>query len=422
MATLAKAICKIVHFTHYGSRLPDDLFRAISQSPQTKLRALKLTRTTLDEVTTESFSSAVTKIEKIELALIRESSGPLFYKGYTGYGAIFSAISQCATLKLKSLKLRSYGLNVDPDTLARALCRIVNVDLIKCNLTEEQLSTVFTNISTSSDLKLRRLAIHSLSEVPASDLASAVCRLEAIQLIETFITPIQVEALFTAIAESTELKLKCLTAISFELSNLRPNILASALLRLEMAVLSDNSLTTEQLEAVFTAIAERQEPTLKHLNLSGNPRITEVNADILAAAVIKLEEVDIRTGAKWARPPINENFEVDSVTTNQLNTLLSHISISSDLTLRKLSITYDEQVQQNVDPALLEDVRGKAKLSLSGLKDKVNEIIDDDEYAEGVRTLVRTDISSNRRKVELLSVRTQVLVNSYDELSDEEFI
>merc|ERR1711964_685036 len=136
----------------------------------------------------------------------------------------------------------------------------------------------------------------------------------------------------------------------------------------------DDDILTEQLAAVFTAIAETQEPTLKHLDLAGHTRITEVDADILAAAVIKLEEVDLRTRAKYSGP----NIEVDSVTTNQLNTLLSHISISSELTLRKLRITYDEHVQQNVDPSLLEDVRSRANFSLSGLKDKMDE--KDDEW------------------------------------------
>ena len=64
------------------------------------------------------------------MGFIRKSSGQI--------QAMYSAISQCAELKLKSLRLEPDTglLNVDLDTLARAFCRIVNVVLWECELTK----------------------------------------------------------------------------------------------------------------------------------------------------------------------------------------------------------------------------------------------------------------------------------------------
>ena len=76
-----------------------------------------------------------------------------------------------------------------------------------------------------------------------------------------------------------------------DLSSVGPDLPASLALRLEDLDMWNTELTTSQLEAVLTAATTSS--TLRKLNL-GNNNLSLVEPGLLARAVNRLEEVDIR--------------------------------------------------------------------------------------------------------------------------------
>ena len=108
-----------------------------------------------------------------------------------------------------------------------------------------------------NDLKLKRLSSYwgpILSSVEASNLAASVCRIEAVYLYDTELTTHQLNTVFSAVVDCSELqllKLKKLMVSKNNLSAVTPDILASAVCRLEEVNLNYTKLTVTQLNAMF---------------------------------------------------------------------------------------------------------------------------------------------------------------------------
>jgi len=189
--------------------------------------------------------------------------------------------------KLKTLNLSCTNLSsVDADILARAVTRLEEVWLGCNELTPHQVEAIFAALSTSSQLKTLDLGGNNLSAVDAKILAQPVTQLEEVNLYKTQLTPEQVTAICTAIAGDSQLKTLELTGS--DLSRVDAEILAKAITKLEEVELVNTQMTPQQVEAIFAAL---NGPTqLKRLIISAN-NLSTVDPRELALAVNKLEEV-----------------------------------------------------------------------------------------------------------------------------------
>eukprot|EP00092_Neocalanus_flemingeri_P014722 GFUD01015888.1.p1 GENE.GFUD01015888.1~~GFUD01015888.1.p1 ORF type:complete len:256 (+),score=55.87 GFUD01015888.1:82-849(+) len=100
--------------------------------------------------------------------------------------------------KLKIIGLNCYNLSsVDPDLLAMIVNSIDTVVISDCNLTNQQVETIFATIS--EDTKLKKLWIHhnNLSTVEPAVLATAVSKIEVVNLMITNLTGQQTTCLLT---------------------------------------------------------------------------------------------------------------------------------------------------------------------------------------------------------------------------------
>ena len=88
------------------------------------------------------------------------------------------------TLDIKQNNLRSYLGPVPADLLAKAVPRLMRVNLGYCNLSDEQTLALFEAIQDSEELELKNLDIkqNNLRSVPSDILANAICRLEEVNL------------------------------------------------------------------------------------------------------------------------------------------------------------------------------------------------------------------------------------------------
>lgn len=266
---LASSVCKIVEVELCGIDLTKRqhlyLFKAIGQSSDLKLKKLVLCKLLLDRVDPETVALAVTNVEEIILIRVQLLST---------YEAIFRAISQSEP-KLKKLAIHNNYYIMDwvrdVDSMAKAVCKVQHVALDMCELTSNQLEAMFTNIATSIDLKLQNLEISfsgecsDVSGVFPEVLASAVCRLKRCNLFNSGITPEQVEELCKEIVNCKNLQLSHLNIGNMsDLEDVEKDILASAVVRLEVVEMLE---LEAQLHAILNKVVEFPDSKLKELYL-----------------------------------------------------------------------------------------------------------------------------------------------------------
>merc|ERR550519_329827 len=146
-----------------------------------------------------------------------------------------------------------------------------------------------------------------LREVDAKDMATVIAGLERIYMFFSgvLITTEQTIAIFTAISRSTNLK-----EIAFEeidLSSVDPDVLATAVSKVENVGLNLADLTTAQISSILTRVQEKS--NLKRLNLELN-RTTDVNTNLVRRARETLgDELKLDNPYEWD--------EIDSESENE---------------------------------------------------------------------------------------------------------
>ena len=123
--------------------------------------------------------------------------------------AIYQRISSSTSLKELLIRANNHR-KVPSDLLASALIRLEKVDISACVLSSEQLRTLLSNIAASSKLQHLRLNYNNLSEVPSELLVTAVSTLKAVGLKFADLTADQVSALYRMVAEKRAGRLKLL--------------------------------------------------------------------------------------------------------------------------------------------------------------------------------------------------------------------
>jgi len=213
----------------------------------------------------------------------------------------FSFISDSDDYDVDFLRCDTLTLTTVPTQLATSLCKIAEVELIKTKLSARQLHYLFRAIGQSSHLKLRKLVLDDvrLDQVDPATLGLAVANVEEITLELNYcdLSRDQLEAIFRNISTTPELHLQNLTIdfkfeTAFDLSGVSPEILASAVCRLKRCNLGLMEMTSEQLEELCREIVISKNLPLSYLKLY-TPVPEDVRTDILASAVVRLEVVEM---------------------------------------------------------------------------------------------------------------------------------
>ena len=263
---LATAMCRVVELwlgggTQLSKRQCDHMFEAISQSTSTdlKLKKLVLSGVRMQNLDAETFASALTNLEDVSIIGNVELTEDHLQ-------AVFRAIRNKPILKLRRLVLHSQPLSHmdDDETMSKALCRVQFVSLRFCQLSTNQLTVMFTDIVRASMLQLDTLVLgeDDVRGVAPSLLASAICRLKRCNLFP--MNTLQLEKLCSEIAGCKNLSLTQLSLVFSDLADMREDVLASAINRLE-AVDLDDSCTGDQLNSILNQSVKCSESKLKEL-------------------------------------------------------------------------------------------------------------------------------------------------------------
>jgi len=195
---------------------------------------------------------------------------------------------------------------------------------------------------------------NNLSSVEPRLFAKGVVRLEVANLSSTQITKPQVQALFSAVSPNCQLK--SLDLSGNNLSCVEPGLFGRVVTGLEEWKFTrdvrifgyyalGSGITDDQKQALFTAMCPNR--PLKKLNLFGID-LSAVDEDVLATAVNRLEEVDLReTG----------------LDTDQLRSILNHVLQSgngpqgtklTELLLEDFNYIDDEFIRKKMERLLTE--------------------------------------------------------------------
>ena len=316
---LTKTVCRTkeveMNFNKFQLSDCNAIFSEIALCKDLKLKKLDLDSNDIKGVDPRTLSSAVTRLTEVSLSRTSMSTNQLNY--------LLKDISCSKSYNLRILKLEANRLSKVPDDiLAKAVCRLVEIDLKQTKITTEQLDALFTEISQASYCKLQNLNLrwnYNMYPTNVQLLAKAACRLVQINLQFAKITSKQVDALFTEIAQASDCKLQNLYLSCIDISHTNAQLLAKAVCRLVEIDLEKTKITPEQVDALFTEISQASYCKLQNLNLSCND-ISHTNAQLLAKAVCRLVKVDL---------------DETGITTEQLNALKeTEISLASDCKLQ----------------------------------------------------------------------------------------
>jgi len=176
-----------------------------------------------------------------------------------------------------------------------------------------------------------------LEDVNPDLLASAVCRLETVSLIGAQFNYEHLVNTLTAILNGDDIKLKNIDLGKSPFMEVNPELLAGLASKLETVCLMGCELVKEQLIAIFDAIGE--DCKLRNLDLSGVD-LTELDPNQIANAITKLKRVEL-TGAQ--------------MTVEQVNCLLGQIVLETSLKTLKIDTV------EGVDQELVTQAKGIVK-------------------------------------------------------------
>ena len=185
------------------------------------------------------------------------------------------------------VRLTRENLSTMPEVLATRrmmLVRTLKVQNWDC-LSGELLEAVMRHPG------LRRLDLRgaNLSSLEPGLLARAVAGMEEVQMGYCPVSSQQAEAIFTAVAAQT--KLRKLHLSYTDLSSMEPGLLARVVVSLPDVNIRSTELTNQQVEAILAAIGK--DTRLKKLDLGENISLESMDPDLLAAAINMLEYVNI---------------------------------------------------------------------------------------------------------------------------------
>merc|ERR1712126_349118 len=207
------------------------------------------------------------------------------------------------------------------------------------SLAPKQVEGLFAKIKDKEEITLKRLDIQGnyLQPVDPTVMASALSKLETVNLRGTSLTTGHLEALFTAITEG-DVTLKNLDIGDNNCAKPNMDLMASALCKLETAVISLMDLESSEVDTILTAIRDTDGITLKNLDMR-DTELTDVQDGLMASAFSKLETVSVLGTRYW---------DIESV--------LSAVK-NGDTKLR--SIDLGKQNMQEVDPELFAEAACK---------------------------------------------------------------
>jgi len=271
---------KIMDF-HAMEFTSEELRRLWNEIPGTPLKNIKFGLVNLCEVPSKLLAMAVAELEEVELwntKLTSQQCKAIFR---------FPAVDY----KLKKLDIAGNDLSsVDPKCLARSVAELEEVNLAGTHLTSHQCLEIVRFSANDSKLKKLNIGFNNLSLVDPESLARSVAELEEVNLSVTHLTSEQFHAMFRFSA--VDCKLKILNIAGNDMSTLEPDSMARSVAKLEEVNIKLTKLTNQQFEAIFRHAALDCKLKMLEMDMSDD-NLSLVDPKSLTRTVTKFKEMDL---------------------------------------------------------------------------------------------------------------------------------
>jgi len=197
--------------------------------------------------------------------------------------AVFKAILEHAGIKELNISQNEI-FRVNAETLAKAVNNMENVNLFNAKLTSQQSRVLFQHMANTTKLKVLSMGCVNISEVNPTILATALNMMSTARLCNTAITTEQLDALFRAMARGS--KLKEIDLGHNNLAGVDANILAEGIKKIPTVKLYDTNMSRNQIEMIVRNATNQ----LITLDICFNQSIREIPRHILTRAQAQIEE------------------------------------------------------------------------------------------------------------------------------------
>jgi len=205
-------------------------------------------------------------------------------------------LKQISWLKLKKLSLSKISLQAaSPEHFAQVVTEIKTVQLTHlANSTRAHVEALFNSLNSGScvkNLKLDNWHWFDASEIEPEVVGSALNRLEELEIFSTKLESQHLRCLFRKINEQTNLKV--LSFWNQNLSKIDPDILSGAVHRIPISKLCNAQLSANQIERILLRLSDISH--LRILDIRNNENSRFVRPELKMDAVMALENFDCDT-------------------------------------------------------------------------------------------------------------------------------
>ena len=209
--------CLSLHCSRLTSYQVKEVLQTIGRTSEYRMRTVSLSGRDLSSICPLILSAATLHLRELDITktiLTPAQLNLLFHK-----------------LRLDVLHVGGQNLSLlSGDVLVRAMLRLETLNMEDCKLRSKQLIDLFSKVATSTNLRLSHLSLTDLemSSMPAVLFSKAAVRLESLSLVRTSLSSDHLTALFTAIREGQDVRLKVLCVGREEMSGVEPDLISQA--------------------------------------------------------------------------------------------------------------------------------------------------------------------------------------------------
>ena len=206
---------------HLSTSLTPGLFTKMAGSSVFNIKTLNPLHMDCTNVPSEIFVDVLLRIESVVI------HNPGFKISHHQLLSLFSKIAQADPMRLRELKLFSVNINrFSPDIISRAILSLETFQVGRCDLSAEHVTSIFTQLSSMKEQKLRSLNISWTSPIslPTETLVAGISGLEDLDLRRTRLTTEQLTGIFRMVAERKCSRLREIKLGVNDLSSIPPNL------------------------------------------------------------------------------------------------------------------------------------------------------------------------------------------------------
>ena len=193
--------------------------------------------------------------------------------------------------RLKYLDIpRSNLSSFKPIRLAKMVSKLLALDISNCSLTNKQVHAIFEVLSKNSKMENLHISDNDLSTVEPDILAISANKLLGLEMNRCHLTSEQGQAIFNRMSEETKLVSLRVFESKIDLSSLDPNVLATALNKLEIVDGCFWNLTDHQTRVIFKQMAEYSKLRVIRISCTN---LSAGNPTVLASAMSHLEKIHV---------------------------------------------------------------------------------------------------------------------------------